>query len=87
MRISYVMFSSLRNKGFCVKFVFLTAVTMKTDVLWYVTTCNLVQSAVPDLPDLKMQAASSFETLMSIYKATLRLVPKDNNDQISRDFL
>jgi hypothetical protein len=65
------MFSPLRNRGFYVKFGFLTAVTMKT----YLTICNLVESTLPDEPDLKLQAENSLETFVSIYKAKWRLIP------------
>jgi hypothetical protein len=62
------MFSPLRNKGLYAKFDFATAVTMKAAVLWHVAICNLLQSTVPDEPDLKMEAGSSFESLVTIYK-------------------
>jgi hypothetical protein len=87
MHISHMIFSPLRSKGFYVKFNFLTVLNLKTAVLWYVTTCNSVQSTVPDEPDLKLQAANSFEALVSIYKATWRLIPEENNVQIPRNLL
>jgi hypothetical protein len=65
----------------------LTVITMNINIFWIVTSCSVVleepaASVFRRKSTLKMEAASSYETLVNFYETTLHHTSEDKNFQL-----